>query len=158
MSATISAYSIGVFVHVVAVVVAFGPAFAYPVFASAAERTSARTLPAIHRGIQLSDRWLVTPGMIVVLATGLYAVADAGISLGESWISVGFLAIIVLFAMNHAFLLPRNREALAALERDLDEGGELSDEYLQHMAKIRTGGLVTALIVVVTIFFMVVKP
>lgn len=158
MSATITAYEIGVFVHVVAVVAAFGPLFAYPVFAAAAERSSASLLPAVHRGVDLSNRWLVTPGLVVVLASGLYAVADRSISLGESWISIGFLAIIVLFGMVHGFFVPRNRSALEILERDLSSSGEPGEDYRELMGRIRMAGMIGTLIVVVTIFFMVVKP
>jgi len=156
--AAVTAYEIGVFIHVLAVVVAFGATYAYPVFLTVAERTSPQSLPTVLRGMMKADRVLVTPGMVVILIAGLYLVADAGISLGEPWISIGFLAIIVLFGLTHGYFAPRTREALALVERDLAAGGELSPEYHALSKRVGTVGQLAGLIVVVTIFFMVVKP
>lgn len=158
ISAAITGYSIGVFVHVLAVVAAFGVTLAYPVFLAVAERTSPQSLPAVYRGMMRSDQLIVTPGMIVVLLAGLYLVSDAGISLGEPFISVGFLAIIVLFGMAHAYFLPRSRRALQLAERDLADGGSLSAEYQAVSRQIATGGMIATAIIAITIFFMVVKP
>lgn len=158
ITAAITGYGIGVFIHVLAVVVAFGATFAYPVFAAAAERNSPQSLPTVLRGMMTTDRVLVTPGMVVLLLAGLYLVADAGISLGEPFISVGFLAIIVLFGMSHGFFLPRTRQALALAERDLAAGDDLSEEYRAVARQIEMGGRIAGLIVVIAIFFMVVKP
>lgn len=156
--AAVSAYSIGVFIHVLAVVVAFGATYAYPVFLSVAERGAPASLPAIYRGMMKADRVLVTPGMVVVLAAGLFVTLDAGISMGEPFISIGFLAIILLFGLTHGFFAPRMRQALALAERDLQGGGELSPEYQAVSKQIANAGVASGLIVVVTIFFMVVKP
>lgn len=158
ISAAITGYGIGVFIHVLAVVVAFGATFAFPVFVAAAERTSPQSLPTVLRGIMSVDRMLVTPGMVILLLAGIYLVADAGISMGEPFISVGFLAIIVLFGMSHGFFLPRTRQALTLAERDLAAGDELSAEYQAVARQIELGGKIAGLIIAITIFFMVVKP
>lgn len=158
ITAAITGYSIGVFLHVLAVVVAFGATFAYPVFLAAAERTSPQSLPAIYSAIMRADRLLVTPGMVVLLLAGIYLVSDSGWSFGEPFISIGFLAIIVLFGMAHGYFLPRNRRALALAERDLKDGGELSDEYREVSRQIARGGMIASAVVVIAIFVMVVKP
>jgi uncharacterized membrane protein len=158
MLASITAYGIGQFIHVLAVVLAFGPTFAYPIFTAVAENTAPRSVPTVIRGILAADRFLVTPGMVVILLAGIYLLAEADISAGESWVSVGFVAIFVLFGMAHAFFIPKSKKALELAERDLASGDQLSDEFEAIGKQISTGGKIASLIVVVTIFFMVVKP
>jgi hypothetical protein len=63
-----------------------------------------------------------------------------------------------MFALVHAFFLPQGRKAVDIAERDLAAGGELSAEYRTVSARIARVGQLAGLIVVVAIFFMVVKP
>ena len=156
--ADITGYSIGLFIHIVATVVAFGPTFAYGVFATVAERNSPSSVPTVLRAIQKVDRLLVTPGMVILLLAGLYMLAKADISFSESWVSVGLTAIIVLFGLTHGFLAPRLREALAYAERDLSNGGELGEEYRALTRQMEIAGRAAGVIVLVAIFFMTVKP
>lgn len=156
--ATITGFSIGLFIHVLAVVLAFGPTFGYAFFVTAAEEGSARSVPTVLRGILTIDRYLVSPGLIVILAAGIYMLADSHISASESFVAVGFVAIIALFGMAHGFFRPQTRRALELAERDLASGDALSREYEAVSKKLETGGKVAGLIVVVTIFFMVVQP
>lgn len=158
MPATITAYGIGKFVHVLAVVVAFGPAFAYPLFGAVARRAAPRGMPAVLRGTIWADRFLVTPAMVVVLAAGIYLLSEGNIPSNETWVTVGFAAIVVLFAIVHGFLMPRRRRALEAAERDLEAGESLGAELTSLCRQITLGGWAASLIVVVAIFFMVVKP
>jgi uncharacterized membrane protein len=158
MLATITAYGVGAFIHVLAVVLAFGPTFGYGIFIGVAEGSAPRSVPAVLRGIQQTDRFLVQPGLIVVLLAGIYMLAKADIPASESWVSVGFVAIVVLFGMAHGFFRPNVRRALELAERDLASGDALSDEYGAVSKKLEVGGKVAGLIVATTIFFMVVKP
>lgn len=158
MQAAITAYAIGKFVHVLAVVVAFAPLFVYPVFAAVARRTAPRSLPAVLRGLLLSDRLLVTPGMVVLLAAGIYLLSEGGIASNQAWVEVGFAAVVVLFALQHAFLVPRGRRALELAERDLAAGDELSPELEGTLRQIVSAAGISNLIVAIAVFFMVVKP
>jgi uncharacterized membrane protein len=158
MLATITGYEIGKFVHVLAVVVAFGPTLAYPIFVAVAQSAAPRGVPAVLRGILRADRFLVTPGMVVLLAAGIYLLSEGHIPSNEGWVTVGFVAIVALFAMTHAFFGPKSRQALELAERDLADGDELSPEFAALSRQIAVGGQVATLIVVVAIFFMVVKP
>lgn len=158
MLAAITAYAIGKFVHVLAVVVAFGPIFGYPFFAAVARKTAPRSVPAVLRGMLLSDRFLVTPGMVVLLAAGIYLLSEGHIHSNQAWVTVGFVAIVALFALTHAFLVPKGRRALELAERDLASGDRLSPELESVSRQIAAGSGVASLIVIITIFFMVVKP
>jgi uncharacterized membrane protein len=158
MLATITGFSVALFIHVLAVVLAFGPTYGFAFFVGSAEQSEPRSVPAVLRGILQIDRYLVSPGLIVVLLAGIYMLSDANISAGESWVSVGFLAIVVLFGMAHGFFRPNTRRALELAERDLGSGDTLSAEYEAISKKLETGGKIAGAIVVITIFFMVVKP
>jgi uncharacterized membrane protein len=158
MLATITGYTLGLFFHLLAVVLAFGPTFGYGFFVAVAEGSAPRSVPSVLRGVQTVDRYLVQPGLIVVLLAGIYMLAKADISAGESWVSVGFLAIIVLFGLSHGFFRPQTAKALELAERDLASGDTLSDEYGALSARLANVGKLAGLIVVVAIFFMTVKP
>jgi uncharacterized membrane protein len=158
MPATITGYSIGLFVHVLAVVLAFGPTFGYGFFVATAEASAPRSIPVVLRGIQRVDRFLVRPGLIVILLAGIYLLADADIDAGESWVTVGFVAILALLGMAHAYFRPNTQKALELAERDLEAGEELGDEYAAVARRLERGGKLAGLVVAIAIFFMVVKP
>jgi uncharacterized membrane protein len=160
MTATIvdPGYKIALFLHVLAVVLAFGPTFGYGFFVAAAEKAAPRSVPTILRGIQTIDRFLVEPGLIVVLLAGIYLLADGPWDASDAFISVGFLAIIVLFGLSHAFFRPQTAKALEFAERDLKGGDALSADYEAISKKLANGGKLAGLIVVVTIFFMAYRP
>lgn len=150
-------YKFALFLHILAVVLAFGPTFGYGFFFSVAPQHP-RATPAILAGIQKVDRYLVNPGMIVLLLAGIYVFADGPWEGSDVFISVGFLAIVVLFGLQHGFFQPKVREAKALAERDLQSGDALSAEFEELGARIGKVGTLAGLIVVVTIFFMAYKP
>ena len=130
-------YKFALFLHILAVVLAFGPTFGYGFFFSVAPQHP-RATPAILAGIQKVDRYLVNPGMIVLLLAGIYLLADGPWEGSDAFISIGFLAIIVLFGLQHGFFGPKVREAKALAERDLQSGDTLSAEFEELSARIGT--------------------
>ncbi|MDX6638925.1 MAG: hypothetical protein QOJ01_2436 [Solirubrobacterales bacterium] len=158
MSATITAYGIGLFVHVVAVLVAFGATFAYPFIFAFAGQAGLRESITAMKTVAAIDRYLVTPGSIVILLAGLYLVHKGDWGLGTSWVDVGIAAIVILQGMVHGFFRPKGRTALTLAERDLAAGGEPSAELNALTKQMAAMGQLASLIVLVTVFFMVVKP
>jgi uncharacterized membrane protein len=152
-------YKIALFLHVLAVVLAFGPTFGYALFFSVAPQHP-RATPAILSGVQRCDRYLVNPGMIVLLLAGIYLLvaSDSAWDASDAFVSVGFLAIIALFGLQHAFFQPQVRKAKALAERDLKAGDTLSAEFEELSQRIGRVGTLAGLIVVVAIFFMTYKP
>ncbi len=150
-------YKIAVFLHILAVVLAFGPTFGYALFFSVAPEHP-RATPAILAGIQKTDRYLVNPGMIVLLLAGIYLLADGPWETSDAFISLGFVAIFVLFGLQHAFFQPKVKEARQLAERDLKAGDSLSDEFTVLSERVGRVGSLAGLIVVITIFFMAYKP
>lgn len=157
MLATITDYSVGLFIHILAVVLAFGPTFAYGIVFSVMPEHP-RSAPALFDAIRKVDRYLVDPGMIVVLLAGIYLMAEGNWDGSEAFITVGFIAIIALFGLQHAFFRPQGRKAQELAERDLRAGDSFSAEFEEVSRRLGTVGPVAGLVVVVTIFFMTVKP
>jgi uncharacterized membrane protein len=155
--ADITGYSVGVFIHILAVVLAFGPTFAYGLIFSLMPKYP-RSAPAFFEAIRKVDNYLVNPAMIVVLLAGIYVMVEGNWDDGEAFITVGFLAIIILLGMQHAFFRPQGRKAQELAERDLKNGDTFSEEFDEVTRRLSTAGPIAGLIVVVTIFFMVVKP
>jgi predicted integral membrane protein DUF2269 len=154
---SITDYSVGLFIHILAVVLAFGPTFAYGIIFSVMPEHP-RSAPALFDAIRKVDRFLVDPGMIVILLAGIYLMAEGNWDGSEAFIAVGFIAIIALFGLQHAFFRPQGRKAQELAERDLAAGDSFSEEFEAISRRLGTVGPIAGLIVVVTIFFMVVKP
>ncbi len=154
-----SGYKIALFFHVVAVVVAFGPTFGYALFFSVMPQFPKAT-PAIISGIQRVDRYMVNPGMVVLLIAGivLLATSDSVWNGSNFFVVWGFLAIIALFGLQHGFFSPQVRKAKELAERDLKLGDTLSDEFDALSQRIGQVGSLTGVLIVLTIFFMVYKP
>ncbi len=150
-------YKIALFLHILAVVLAFGPTFGYAFFFSVTPQFP-RATPAIIAGVQKIDRYLVTPGMVVLLLAGIYLLADGPWDASDAFVSIGFLAIIVLFGLQHGFFRPQSARARDLAERDLGAGDELSSEYMAVSERLSKVGSLAGLIVVVSVFFMAYKP
>ena len=154
---SVTDYSVGLFIHTLAVVVAFGPTFAYGIIFSVLPRHP-RSAPAFFTAIRKVDTYLVDPGMILVLLAGIYLLIEGPWESSEAFITIGFAAIIVLFGLQHAYLRPQGRKAQAIAERDLERGDSFSEEFEAITRRFSLIGPLVGLIIVVTIFFMVVKP
>ena len=155
--ADITGYSVGLFIHIAAVVLAFGPTFAYGIIFSVMP-SHPRSAPALFDAIRKVDNYLVNPGMLVVLIAGIYLMSDGNWDGSEAFIAVGFFAIIALFGLEHAFFRPQGRKAQELAERDLKAGDSFSAEFEAVSRRLGTVGPIAGLIVLVTTFFMTVKP
>lgn len=154
-----SGYRIGLFLHILAVVLAFGPTFGYAFLFSVAPQFP-RAVPGILAGIQRIDRYLVNPGMVILLLAGVYLLTagDGVWSGGDAFIIVGWIAILGLFGLQHGFFQPQVRKLKAIAERDLQTGEELSPEFEAIGQRVGQAGSLAGLIVVITVFFMTYKP
>lgn len=152
-------YDVVTFFHILAVVLAFGPTFAYGLFLAVAQREGGIAVPAVGRAMMTWDRIAGTIGMTVILLSGIYLVSDtAAWEASDFFVSWGFVAIIVLFGVVHGYFAPKTRQAVQLAERDLQGGGELSDEFNSLSAQIARAGSAAGLLIVLTIYVMTAKP
>jgi uncharacterized membrane protein len=155
--ANITDYSVGLFIHIVAVVLTFGPTFGYGFLFAVLPRYP-RAAPGLIAGMQKIDRYLITPGMLVILLAGIYLLVEGPWESSDLFVTVGFVAIIALFGLQHGFFRPQEAKARELAERDLKAGDALSAEFEEVSRRLGTVGPIAGLIIVVTIFFMTVKP
>ena len=154
-------YDVVRFIHVAAVVVAFGATFAYPFFQTVVERTSPRSVPAMFRAMHTTSRYLVIPGALVALAAGVYLTLDSW-DFGYLFVTVGLGSIVVVIILGATFFDRHEARAIELSERDVAGAGggevELSKEYWDVSGRIARVGMLANLLILVTVFFMVVKP
>lgn len=152
-------YKIVLFLHIVAVVVALGPSFGYGIFFSVLPRYP-RSAPALIEGMRRVDRYLVNPGLVVLLIAGIVLLADSSsIWDGSNFFIVwGFIAIIALFGVQHGFFGPRMAKLQEIADRDLQSGDAFSAEFEAESKLIAQVGAAAGILIVVTVFFMVYKP
>jgi hypothetical protein len=155
--ANITDYSVGLFIHILAVVLTLGPTFGYGFLFSVLPKYP-RAAPGLIGGIQKIDRYLITPGMLVILLAGIYLLVEGPWESSEAFITVGFVAIVALLGLQHGFFRPQEAKAKEIAERDLKAGHTLSAEFEEVSRRLGTVGPIAGLIVVMTIFFMTVKP
>jgi hypothetical protein len=161
MVSAVQFYDVVLFVHILAVVLAFGPTYAYGVFLSVAERTDPRSIPAVGRGIEAWDK--VTGFMLlVILVAGIYLTADGPWDFSDFFVSWGFVAIIAIGALSGAFFKPQTRKAIEIAERDIAAAGDgpvqLSDDFQAVNKKLGQVGALAGIIVVLTIYVMTAQP
>lgn len=162
--AGVTFYEISVAAHVMLVVLAFGPTFAFPIIQMTAERRYPRQLPFALTLIERISRGIVTPAAVLVGATGLYQALDGPYEFGEAtWMDVGFFLYLVILITGILLLEPATRRGLAAAERMVESAGPegevvFSDEYRRAMRLPNVLGPILSLSVLVVVYLMVVKP
>lgn len=155
-------YDVVKFFHILAIVLAFGPTFSYALFFTFASKDP-RAMPAVAKSASTWDRTVGTGGGVLAIITGIYLVSDTGAyDFSNFFVSWGFVAIIILIGMTHAFFIPQTVKAGKLAERDLKASGagepKLSDEFNAVADRLNKLGPVAGLIVVLTIYVMSAKP
>jgi uncharacterized membrane protein len=158
----ISAYEISLSLHIAAVVVGLGSTFALSVTFPVALSLDARHLPYVHRLSLAVNRYLASPGLLIVLVTGFYQVEDGDWDLGDAWISASFAIVIVLGGLIGAYFIPSDRRLgeMAAEEIAAAGAGEvvLSEAYQRGARNQGIAGGIAGVLVIAAIVLMVVKP
>jgi hypothetical protein len=150
-------------IHILAVVVAFGGVFAFPLLFSAALRTDPQVIPWLLRARQRVGRFLINPGLLFIVLAGIY-LASKEHQWGNFYVGWGVIAALALGALEGSLIVrPAGRLADLA-ERDLAAtavaaGGrrtsaEWSPEYTATLRRFTLAGNVMVAIVVLTVFFM----
>ena len=153
-----SLYEISVFIHVSAVVVGFGATFAEALAFPVAMQVGVRHLPYVHH-LQLAiNQRLAGPALGLIILTGIYQTIDADWGFGSFWISATIVIAIVLGGMVGAYFIPTDRRLAAQAQREIDETGNVSDEYQRAARTEGILGAVAGLLVIAAIFLMVTKP
>jgi uncharacterized membrane protein len=146
-------YELILALHIIAVLVAFGPVFAYPVGMRAARAAGPGALATFHKGQLLLVRY-ATFAMVIVLVAGVYLALDRW-SLGDPWISATFVILFVLLGLYGAFLAPTERRAAELAGGGGSVPGEEYDAAAKRLSLVMT---VASFLVALAIVLMTVKP
>ena len=161
MLTAVTFYSVIAFFHILAVVLAFGPTYAYPVFLAVAERTDPRALPAVGRGIEAWDKISLVM-LVVILAAGIYLTADGVWSFGDFYVSWGIAVVIILGGLTSMFFTPKTRQLVAIAERDIAASGDgevkLSEDFQALNKQLAKVGTFAGVLIILTIYVMTAKP
>jgi hypothetical protein len=154
-------YEVVLAVHIMAVVIAFGVTFAYPVMFAVAARREPRGLPLLHRIEYTIERVLINPGLLLVIVAGIY-LASKGHFWSQFFVQWGLAAAIVIGALIGAVMIPTAKKAESIAARDIAAAGdgpvELSGEYSGLVRRLTVVGGLLSTLVLLTILFMVIKP
>lgn len=155
----VSAYNIVLAIHIMGVVVAFGVVFAYPLMFRVAANADPRSLPLLHRIETAIERVLVNGGLVVVVGAGIFLATD-GKYWSEFFVQWGLGAALVIGGLVGAVMIPASKKAQALAERDLasGDGATMSEEYRAVTRRLTVVGSLLSALVLLTIFFMAVKP
>jgi Sec-independent protein secretion pathway component TatC len=146
-----SLYDVVLWVHITAVVTAFGALFAYPIFLAVNARAPIAQRATFHRAQIAFSKTITGPAIGVILLAGIYLATDRDLW-SELWVTVPLVLLFVIAGLG-VTVLRRGEERLAATAEAGDEGA-----YAGALATVRTWTLVTLALIVVAIFFMSAKP
>lgn len=146
--------------HIIAVIVAFGLLFIYPLVGVVGVRAEPRAMPWFHR-FQLAIHTRVqAPALAVVVAAGIYLASDLH-AWGDFFVGWGIVASIVIGGIGGAYIAPRERRLAELAERSLvaapaSGGGAISfgDEYAAAARQADLARYLQLAIAAVTILFM----
>ena len=126
-------YKILGILHIIAVVVAFGPLFLYPSLRRAGETA---TIAKMHMRLALPTLVLVW-----VLGMGLSGASDDAIKVSDGWVSAAILIWVVLVAVSWFMIRPA-----------------ITDQSERATSLLAAGTGISHLLLVVAMWLMVFKP
>lgn len=147
----VTLYDIVLWLHVTAVVVAFGTLFAYPVFLAVNARAPLAQRAGLHRAQIAFSKRVTGPAIGVILFAGIYLATDAELW-DQAWVGISLLLLFVIAGLGSTVL----RKGEEALEATADAGDEAA--YSRALAGVRRWTLITLALIVFVIFLMTTKP
>ena len=145
-------------IHILAVVSGFGVLFAYPIVSLVATKMDRRAMPSYHRMQELFGRYLVAPGLVVILIAGIY-LASHEHQWSKFYVLWGSGAVVVIGGIGGGFLGTREGKLAKLAARDVadtapDAEVTWSAEYEALNKQVLIVGSILLLIIVLAVFFM----
>jgi uncharacterized membrane protein len=139
--------------HILLVVVAVGFNISYAVWLARARREP-QHYGHVLRGIKVLDDRFATPAYGLLLVTGLAMVLIGGLDLTVPWLAISLALYLALIVIGLFLYSPVLRQQIASFEA----GGPDSAELLELDKQGRWVGIVLAVLVLVILGLMVIKP
>jgi hypothetical protein len=162
IAGTITFYWCVVFVHVMAVVIGFGSTFVYPIFLGAARRRYRRALPYLLGTMDKLGKAVIGPSSLLILASGIYLVADGPYKADATFVQVAAPILVVLIFIGPLYFGRTEARLAEIATRDVGAATAaevaLSPELETGLQRLTTNIRLANVAVLVALFFMVVKP
>jgi len=146
-------------VHIAAIVIAFGVTFAYPVMYAVGIKREPRTMPGFHRIQDYVGKFVISPFLALALLAGIYLASHLH-QWSAFYVQWGLAVIIVLGGLGGAFFAPRERKLGELADRDIAASGDgdvkFSEEYTALRKQVELVGYLSAVLILLTIYFMTV--
>lgn len=154
-------YEVALFLHLLGVVMLAGGSAATTVLGIAASRTNeTRLIDRYLHLSQVSERTLIIPGSIGLLAAGLWLVSETGYGYGDGWLIGAYVLFALAMGIGMFALGPHGSRVGAQAKELVAAGTERSDE-LQRAAAAPAMALLAMtenVLIVVFLWLMVAKP
>jgi uncharacterized membrane protein len=153
-------YKAQLFLHILAVVLAIGPTFAFPFLQAFAERKGVAPTRFAMQFIVRLTKILVIPGSILIAVFGIGLIFADHTGYKDdfpTWLMVAIPLFIVLVVLDTLVQQPQVKSAVRTLESAPDSG-PLPAAYEPLGKRIQMVGGIEGLIIVVITFLMVWKP
>lgn len=139
-------YNLALVLHILAVLVAFAPAFVHPILTSQIGAMPAPAQSQVLRFLHSNGRRIYAPALVIagLLGFALQGMSEGVYGMGQTWIWLSIVLWIALNGVLHAVLLPGERA--------------VADGDLSARRKVTIGGLVATVLLVVILVLMVYKP
>jgi hypothetical protein len=162
LTPAVTFYTFVLAVHIAAIVIAFGVTFAYPVMYAVGIRSESRSMPGFHRIQDSVGKFVISPFLGLALLAGIYLASKLHVW-SDFYVQWGLVVIVVIGALGGVFFAPRERRLAELAERDMavaDQAapGEpnvvFSAEYKALRQQVLSVGLLTNVLILLTIYFM----
>jgi hypothetical protein len=155
-----SAYTVVLSFHIMAVLAAYGLPLAYPLLVPYLRRHHPRAMPGFHDVQHRLDVRLTGPGTVLILIFGVYLASRAH-AWGKVWVDVP-IAIIATIAILGGWIV-RATARLATIAHDdvrANAGQDIvwSDDYLRLYRRYMQVETFLGALVLIAVFFMAAKP
>ena len=141
-----TSYNIMLLLHILAVMVAFAPAFVHPVLTGQLRADDNSGFRSVMTRLSGNGRLIYSPALIVagILGFGLSGMSDSVYSLGQGWLIASIIVWVAMNGVLHALILPGERSVAAG-----DDSGQRRTDI---------GGAAIAILLLVMLYLMVFKP
>jgi hypothetical protein len=138
-------------VHIAAVIITFGVIFAYPVIYLAASQLGPQAMPVYYRMRALLSRRLISPGLVLVLAAGIY-LASCLHQWKLFYVQWGVAVVVVIGGVEGGFLRSREKKLAELAERDLSGA-----EYQALSRRVVVADALLLILILATVYLMTVQ-
>jgi uncharacterized membrane protein len=149
-----------IFLHIFSAIVAFGPTYAFAIYGAQGAKEPQHANFIARANHLVSDR-LVFPIVLSMPVTGILIILASGRDLTKSaWLAAAI--VLYVFAVLYSYFVQRPAILriieLTSTPPPPGSTGGPPPEVVATGAKIRRGGMILGLTVIVIVFLMVVKP